>query len=180
MAKNKIVIAELDVNTQALIESATATAKQIENLKEQQSKLISKGKEASQEFVANAAALKSLQATYKSQQAAISAQIAEDGKLLSMKKAVKEAVNQVNDSENDYLQNNRELIALKKQLKTSDEDYEKRLAKINSKLSENNQWLQQNGSEHGKLINTVSDYKNQISEGLNSLNVFNGGLKGVG
>jgi hypothetical protein len=178
MAKN-IVIARLDIDTQSLIDSSQKSAKAIENLKEQQEKLVRKGKETSEQFIANAAGLKQLEAAHRAQIAAISAQINEDGKLVSVKKAVKEAVKEVNNSENDYVSNNQRLLALKKELNSNDENYEKRLAAINGKLHENNIWLEENGSKHAKLIMTMNDYKQQVADSFEQINIFNGGLSGL-
>jgi hypothetical protein len=178
MAKN-ITIAKLDMDTQSLIDSMQKTAKQIENLRDQQEKLAKKGKEGTEQFQANEAALKSLTVAQRAQTAALSAQTTEDGKLVSVKKAVKEAINEVNNSENDYMANNQKLLALKKQLNSNDNDYEKRLAAINGKLQENNNWLEENGSAHAKLVTTMNDYKQQVADSFNEINIFNGGLSGL-
>ena len=178
MAKN-IVIARLDIDTQSLIDSSQKSAKAIEDLREKQEKLVRKGKETSEQFIANAAGLKQLEAAHRAQIAAISAQINEDGKLVSVKKAVKEAVKEVNNSENDYVSNNQRLLALKKELNSNDENYEKRLAAINGKLHENNMWLEENGSKHAKLIMTMNDYKQQVADSFEQINIFNGGLSGL-
>ncbi|MNK21293.1 hypothetical protein D3C87_395470 [compost metagenome] len=178
MAKN-IVIAKLNIDTQSLVDSAQNTAKAIEDLKEKQDKLIKKGKETSEQFIVNAAGLKQLEAAHRAQIAAIATQINEDGKLVSVKKAVKEAVKDVNNSENDYIRNNQELLRLKKDLNSNDENYEKRLAAINGKLHENNMWLEENGSQHAKLIMTMNDYKQQVADSFEQINIFNGGLSGL-
>lgn len=178
MGKN-INIASLDIDVQQLVKNTAKTAGAINEMKEQQEKLRLKGKESSEQFVANAAALKSLEASYKNQQAALSAQIAEEEKLINIKKNVNQAVKQQNDSENAYIQNNKQLIELKKQLSISDDDYEKRLAKINAKIAENNTWLRENGSAHASLMTTMSDYKDQVTDSFAEINVFNGGLTGL-
>jgi hypothetical protein len=179
MANDKIILAKLDIDTRALVESAIQTKKEITQLIEQQQKLADKGKETSAQFIVNASELKKLEAAYRSQQAAIAAQTNEEGKLVSQKKAIKQAVADVNQTENEYINNNRELIALKKQLNTTDDDYASKLEKINQKLHENNTWLQENGSAHAKLITTYTDFKQQVIESFDSINIFNGGLGGL-
>jgi len=179
MAKDKIILAKLDMDTKNLVKAAQDTKKEIEDLINRQQKLADKGKETSAEFVRNEAALKSLKAAYKAQTDAVAAQVDADGKLLTIKKAIKDAVKEVNKSENDYLQNNKQLLQLKKQLNTTDDDYEKRLEKINAKMQENNNWLKENGSAHTKLVTTMSDYKQQVADSFNQLNIFNGGLSGL-
>jgi len=178
MAKN-ITIAKLDMDTQSLVDSMQKTAKQIEDLRDKQEKLSQKGKEGTEQFQANEAALKTLTIAQRAQTTALSAQITEDGKLVSVKKAVKDAVNDVNNSENDYIANNKRLLELKKQLNSNDDDYEKRLASINGKMQENNIWLEENGSAHAKLITTMNDYKQQVADSFNEINIFNGGLGGL-
>ncbi|MFP9114919.1 hypothetical protein ACLI1A_13365 [Flavobacterium sp. RHBU_3] len=177
MAK-KINIGKLDVDVKDLLDNAQKTAEKIKDLKDKQAELQEKGKEASKQFVANAAALKSLEASYKTQQTALSAQIAEEEKLVNIKKNIKQAVDQQNNSENAYIQNNKQLIELKKQLRIDDDDYEKRLGKINAKIAENNTWLEENGSANAKLMTTMSDYKDQVTESFDAINVFNGGISG--
>jgi len=178
MAKNKIILGKLDIDAKDLVKSSMDIKKQIDELVEKQGKLTEKGKESSAQFITNEAAIKSLEAAYKSQIAALSAYTNEEGKIISQKKAVKEAVKEVNNSENDYIKNNKELLELKKQLNSNSDDYEKRLAKINAKIMENNAWLQENGSEHAKLITTMHDYKQQIADSFDSINIFNGGITG--
>ena len=173
------ILGKLDIDTKALVLSSIETKKQIDELIAKQEKLKENGKENSVEFLAIATALKNLTTAYAQQQTAIAAQTTEEGKLLSIKKAIKDAVNEVNKSETDYLNNNRQLIELKKNLNSTDDDYEKRLGKINAKLQENNNWLKENGSANAKLITTMSDYKDQVKEGFNSINIFNGGLTGL-
>ncbi|WP_116790159.1 hypothetical protein [Flavobacterium psychrotrophum] len=174
-----INIASLDIDVEKLIKNTAKTAMAIKDLKEQQDVLDLSNKEALKQFVANAAALKNLETTYKNQQAALSAQIAEEEKLINIKKNVNQAVKQQNDSENAYVQNNKQLIELKKQLSISDDDYEKRLAKINAKIAENNTWLKENGSAHASLMVTMDDAKTKFAESFAEINVFNGGLTGL-
>lgn len=179
MANDKKILAKLDIDTSALLESSVQLKKEIDSLRQEQEKLTQKGRESSAQFVQNAAALKSLEQAYRSQQQALAAQSDAEGKILPVKKAIKQAINEVNQSENDYLRNNQSLLALKRQLNTTDGDYQARLQAINAKLQENNNWLQENGSQHTKLITTYNDFKNRVAESFNSINIFNGGLGGL-
>lgn len=129
--------------------------------------------------MANEAAIRKLEAAHHAQIAALDAQTTADGKLVSMKKAVKDAVNEVNNSENDYMRSNERLIALKKQLNSNDEDYEKNLGRINAKLLENTNWLNENGSANAKLVTTMNDYKQQVAESFDQINILNGGFSGL-
>ncbi|WP_417357656.1 hypothetical protein [Flavobacterium sp.] len=179
MAKDKKILASLDIDTKSLVKSAAQMAEEIERLKNQQDKLIKKGKESSVQFVKNSVELTKLRQAYREQTKTLAAYTDEEGKILSQKKAIKQAVNETNKSENDYLENNKNLISIKKQLNSADENYQKNLDKINRKLQDNKMWLEENGSENAKLIVTFNDFKNQLSESYNSINIFNGGIGGL-
>ncbi len=73
MTKN-IVLAKLDIDTKALMESAQKAAREIERLALQQQKLSRMGRENSNEFKTNEAALKSLTAAHSEQIKTIAAQ----------------------------------------------------------------------------------------------------------
>ncbi|MUV02085.1 hypothetical protein GN157_00035 [Flavobacterium rakeshii] len=179
MAKNKKILASLDIDTNSLVKSASQMAEEIERLKNQQDKLIKKGKESSVQFVKNSVELTKLRQAYREQTKTLAAYTDEEGKILSQKKAIKQAINETNKSENDYLENNKNLIAIKKQLNSADDNYQKSLDKINRKLQDNKMWLEENGSENTKLIVTFNDFKDQLSESYNSINIFNGGIGGL-
>ncbi|MFL9836957.1 hypothetical protein ABS768_05565 [Flavobacterium sp. ST-75] len=179
MAKDKKILASLDIDTKSLVKSAAQMAEEIERLKNQQDKLIKKGKESSVQFVKNSVELTKLRQAYREQTKTLAAYTNEEGKILSQKRAIKQAVNETNKSENDYLENNKNLISIKKQLNSADENYQKNLDKINRKLQDNKMWLEENGSENAKLIVTFNDFKNQVSESYNSINIFNGGIGGL-
>ena len=179
MAKNKKILASLDIDTKSLVKSASQMAEEIERLKNQQDKLIKKGKKSSVQFVKNSVELTKLRQAYREQTKTLAAYTDEEGKILSQKKAIKQAINEANKSENDYLENNKNLIAIKKQLNSADDNYQKSLDKINRKLQDNKMWLEENGSENAKLIVTFNDFKDQLSESYNSINIFNGGIGGL-
>lgn len=175
----KIILAELQLDTQGIMKAAAETRKQMEELEKQQQKLIEKGKENSRAYGENATALAQLTAIQKAQQAALGAQVNQQQRLLSQMNEIQAGTAKINQTETDYIANNQQLIALKKTLNTSDQDYQQKLALINAKLMENNNWLKENGSEHGKLVTTMNDYKSKVMESFDSINIFNGGLSGM-
>lgn len=175
----KIILAELQLDTQGIMKAAAETRKQMEELEKQQQKLIEKGKENTRAYGENATALAQLAATQKAQQAALAAQVNQQQRLLSQMNEIQAGTAKINQTETDYIANNQQLIALKRTLNTSDNDYQQKLALINAKLMENNNWLKENGSEHGKLVTTMNDYKSKVMESFDSINIFNGGLSGM-
>lgn len=178
MGKETKIIASIDINSEKLKESMVSIKKEIDDLREKQEKLTEKGKEATKGFIENEAAIKKLESVYRAQSKALQDHIDTNGKLVKQKEQIANATNAVNKSENDYIANNAELIRLKKELNSHSDNYEKRLAQINAKLVENNNWLKENGSAHAQLTTSIGDYKQQIADSLNSINIFNGGLSG--
>lgn len=178
MGKETQIIASLDINSGKLMENMVAIKKEIADLQQKKAKLIEKGKEATKGFIENEAAIKKLEGIYRAQNKALQDHMDANGNLLKQKHQIQNATNAVNKSENDYIANNAELIRLKKELNSHGDKYEKKLAQINAKLLENNNWLKENGSAHTKLITTMADYKDMVTESLNSINVFNGGITG--
>jgi hypothetical protein len=75
MAKDKIIIAQLDIDTAALGKSMQDTQKQIEDLEKKQDKLIKKGKESSDKFRENEDDIKNLTASLQAQQAVLNAHV---------------------------------------------------------------------------------------------------------
>lgn len=74
--------------------------------------------------------------------------------------------------------NNIEINRIKDQLNVNDAEQLKLLDQLNEKVNQNNQLLKDSGSAWEKQISNVGNYKNDIKEAYNELNLFNGGLTG--
>lgn len=175
----KIVLAELQLDTAGIMKAAAETKKKMDELADAQLDLIEQGKETTKTYKSNETAMMQLYAKYQAQEAAIKASNSQQQQMISQMRDIYDGTERINQSETDYIANNQQLIALKKTLNTSDNDYQQKLALINAKLMENNNWLKENGSEHGKLVTTMNDYKSKVMESFDSINIFNGGLSGM-
>lgn len=178
MAGERIILAELDLNTQKLISATMETKQAIFELREEQKLLKKSGEEGSAQFIRNEAEIKRLTPVYNAQTKAITAQVVESGKLKSSTEAITEATTRLNLTENEYLQNNKQLYALRKDLVKTDADYQKSLDAINDKINENNEYLKENGSAMDKLKMNIGNYREDIVGAFQDLNIFNGGLLG--
>lgn len=74
--------------------------------------------------------------------------------------------------------NNIEINRIKDQLNVNDAEQLKLLDELNEKVNQNNQLLKDSGSAWEKQVSNVGNYKNDIKEAYNELNLFNGGLTG--
>lgn len=178
MTKETIILAELDIDIKKLTESKAQIDKQISALIDAQYRLMESGKQSSRQFKDNEVAIDKLRGAYDAQAAIIKEQLALNAKLIANQQQLETALATTNATENEYIANNQKLIALKKELNVNSSNYKANIALINAKLQENNNWLKENGSEHARLITTMSDYKNMVTESFNSINVFNGGITG--
>lgn len=176
----RITIAELDLDVQALLKSASESKLEILRLRDAQKELKKSGQEASAEFIANEAKLKNLTASYNAQTAAIRVQAAESGKLQSQQAAITATVDKLNQSEREYMENNKALKELRKDLNKADADYQKNLDAINAKINENDEFLKSNRSNLEQQRMSVGSYAEGIREALKDTGLFSGALGAVG
>lgn len=172
MADEIINIATLTIDKQGVNESIVETRKQIFELQKANSELrkdITKNGDATGEqtkkFVENEKTLKDLQATYKTQQAAIN-----DLTLAEVKntKALTENAKSIDQAK----QQSKELLAIRNQLDTSTKDGAAALDLINDKLNRNTKFIVDNGSAQEKAANISGNYRQKLfsmSEGLDDL-----------
>lgn len=158
----KINLATLDLDIKALLEAATESKKALIALKNEQAELKKSGEEGSAQFVRNQVELKRLSDAYRLQTKAIEAQVSEGGRLANQNDAIKASVDKLNLSENDFRENNKQLLALRKQLNITTEEGQKQIAEINKKIDENNAAIKENVSAYEKQKIGIGDYKNQI------------------
>lgn len=73
---------------------------------------------------------------------------------------------------------NRELTRQRNNLNTETEEGAKAIEALNKRIDENNEYIKQNQSELEKQRSNVGNYKNDIQEATEELDLFNGGLSG--
>ncbi|TRW22573.1 hypothetical protein FMM05_16975 [Flavobacterium zepuense] len=179
MANNRIVIAQLDVDISKAKEQLKYYANSIDDTIETMKRLTAEGKTNTVEFKNLENQLKYTKELHSELAKNIDVLTASMQTQLEAQKKLDAIIQQTNTSENEFIKNNEELLRQKKALIITDADYEANLTLINSKIAENNKWLQENGSEHARLITTMNDYKQQVKESFDSINIFNGGISGL-
>ena len=168
----KIIIAELDINTDALLKDATATKKAIDDIKESNKLLKKSTEDTTKEQVKNDAALKKLNQTYNAQKNTLAAVTDSNKDLLKAEKALEVAINKTIKTENQATANNKELLALRKDVNTETEEGAKQIALINEKIDQNNKLLEENASTQGKVKIGIGKYKEGVSEALAEQDFF--------
>jgi hypothetical protein len=174
----KITIAQLDIDADALIKSASETKKQIQDLASVQSELKKSGEESTEAYVKNEAQLKALQATYREQQSVVQQLVTTNGTLLTSQEALDVAMNKEVKTVAEASASNKELIKLRNQVDATTEEGAKTIAEINAKIDENTNFIRNNGSAMEQQRMNIGNYSDAIQEAAGNINPLNGGLQG--
>lgn len=178
MAGERIKIAELDFDVNALLASAAQAKTQILALREAQKQLRAQGKEGTAEFARNDAAIRNLSSNYNTLTRIVQNQSAATGELTTREQALTKALNAENVTLQDVQANNRELIAIRNTLNLTTEEGREQLRQINNQLDENTEFIRQNSSAAEQQRMAIGGYRDQILEATAAMSPFNGGLSG--
>ena len=174
----KIVIAEIDVNIDALIKSTSTLKKEIDAIKQEQKELANAGDTSSKQFVKNAADLKVLGQAYNSNIKAIS----ENTQAIADQTQRTELLNQVIGAEVTSIKEaraqNQLLNKLRNETNVTTDEGRQELEKLNAQLDRNNAFIKDNADAYLKQKINVGNYTESIKEAFSELNIFNGGLGG--
>lgn len=175
----KITIAELDINTDALLKSATETKKAMDALKEENKELKKSTEDTTKAQVKNEAALKNLTTKYNQQKKVLAAVTDENNDLTKAQKSLDGAINKTIKTETEATANSVKLLALRKDVNTTTEKGRKQIELINAKIDENNELLKENASKSGKAKLSVGGYADGIKEAFGDLGIFGVALNKV-
>ena len=174
----KITIAQLDIDTEALIKTASETKKQIQDLAKTQAELKKAGEDTSEEFVKNEAQLRTLQGAYREQQSVVQQLVTANGNLMNSTEALDIAVNKEVKTIAEASASNKELIKMRNQVDASTEEGAKTIATINAKIDENTNFIKNNGSAMEQQRMNIGNYGEAVREAVANINPLNGGLAG--
>jgi len=165
----KIKIAELDLDINALIRSTSDVKKAIDDIKKQQKELAAQGETSSNQFVQNAADLKTLQSAYNSNLKAIqeSTQATADQANRSQLLAI--ALNTEATSIKEARDQNSLLNKLRNEANATTEEGQKEIAALNKKLDENNEFIKANADAYLQQKINIGNYKDSIIEAFDEL-----------
>jgi hypothetical protein len=174
----KIVIAELDIDVNALLKNTTELKAEIDRLKQAQKELTQAGETASKEFVQNAADLKTLNTAYNANVKAISDSTQAQADQANQSKLVALALNSEAQSIKEAREQNALLNRLRNETNVSTAEGKAQLEALNKKLDENNAFIKENADAYLQQKINIGNYKDSIKEAFNEMNIFNGGISG--
>jgi hypothetical protein len=183
MAVEKITIAELDLDVDALLKKYTSTRKEIDRLKEAQKELTKQGKRDTKQFSENEIALKTLGTQYNQQKKVLSQMTDQYNKITSVEKTYNRAINQENKSIEQARKNNKELLAIRNKLDLSTKEGIQQTEALNKKLDENNAFIKDNVSAYEEQKIGIGDYEGALRKvfptGANIIGMLSGLKSGL-
>ena len=150
MAESKIVIAELDIDINALIKSTSEVKQSIDALKKAQQDLVKQGDSSSQQYVQNTADLKTLNSAYSSNLKAIYANSLAQQEGAERTQLVALALQSEVTSVKEAREQNSLLNKLRNETNATTVEGKAQITSLNNKLDENNKFIKENADQYLK------------------------------
>lgn len=174
----KVVIAELDIDINALLKSTSVLKAEIDRLKDAQKQLSKEGDTSSKAFVQNAADLKTLQSAYTNNIKAISDNTKAQNDQATQTKLLAMALSTEATSIAEAREQNKILNKVRNETNVSTEEGKRQLTELNNKLDANNAFIKENADAYTQQKINIGNYSESIREAVSNLNPLNGGLSG--
>jgi len=175
---DKIVIASLDIDVNALIKSTSEVKQVIDQVKKAQAELVKQGDTSSAQYVQNSADLKTLNQAYNANLKAISESTNAKAEEANRTQLLNIALQAEATSIKEARDQNALLNKLRNETNVTTEEGAKELALLNSKLDENNDFIKENADAYLQQKINIGNYSDSIKDALSNLNPLNGGLSG--
>lgn len=178
MASERIKLFEADIDVDGIIKKSVELKQAILDAKDAQVVAKIQYGEASKEYIKAEAAVKKLSTEYRVNQQQVSNLTSASGQMLTVTQKLDAALAKQIVTENGAIENNKELRRLKKDVNATTEEGKKVIDEINKKIDENTEFLKENADAYVTQKMEIGNYKNQIMEAYQELNIFNGGFIG--
>lgn len=176
----QINLAKFNFNEDDIVKGAATIKKAIDELKRAQTELTKANKTSSTEYVKNQATLKTLNAEYNNHIKALSASQKETQEATTRNQKLELVLNQEVDTIKEAREQNKLLNQLRDETNVTTEEGRKQLELLNAKLDENNELIKENVDAYTKQKINIGNYKNDIKEALEEVNIFSGGINNLG
>lgn len=162
----KIVIAELDIDTGALIKSTQQLKSSIDNLKQSQKELTKEGETASEEYVQNVADLKALTSAYNSNIKAIADSTKAKADEANRTELLNLALNTEVTSIKEAREQNSLLNRLRNEANATTAEGQAEIQKLNNALDANNEFIKENADAYLKQKINIGNYTQSIKDAI--------------
>lgn len=174
----KIKIAELDLDVNALIRSTAEVKNAIDVIRKQQSELTKSGDTASNQFVQNAADLRVLTQAYNANLRAIADSTQAQADQANRSELISLALQTEVVSIKEAREQNALLNRLRNEANATTAEGQKEIEMLNQRLDENNAFIQANADAYLRQKINIGNYAESIREAAAEMNPFNGGISG--
>lgn len=175
-----IDLASFSFDYSEIVKGAAEIKASIDNLKQEQKQLVKEGEGASEQYVQNAADLKTLNGVYNQHVKYLA-----DASKETLDQTVRtEALNQVLNQEATTIKGLRDQNKILNQLRNSanltTEEGRLELEQLNAKLDENNERIKENVDQYTQQKINVGNYTQSIRDAFSVQGLMTGGLQGMG
>lgn len=178
MATERIKLFEADIDIDGIIKKSSELKTELENLRDRQKELKASGDTTSETYVKLEARLKNVATEYRINQQQVSNLTAASGANLTVTQKLDAAIGKQIVTEGQAINNNKELRRLKKDVNVTTDEGRKAVEEINKKINENTAFLKENADAYVTQKMEIGNYKGQIMEAYQELNIMNGDLGG--
>lgn len=174
----RINIATLELDVNALLRSTTEVKAAIDGIKERQKQLTKEGKTSSVEFVQNAADLKVLSQAYNANTKAIADSTQATADQANRTELLNLALSQEVVSIKEAREQNALLNRLRNEANATTAEGQAEITALNAKLDENNEFIKANADAYLQQKINIGNYTESIQTALANINPLNGGMAG--
>lgn len=172
----KIVIAEIDVDVEALLKNTSDLKKALDDAKKAQSDLKKSGDTSSKGYVKLQADIKNLSKAYNSNVKAISENTQAVADLAVREELLNQVLGQEVSTIKEARAQNKLLNKLRNETNATTEEGAEQIKKLNEQLDRNNEFIKENADNYTKQKINIGNYKDSIKEAFDEMNIFNGGI----
>lgn len=178
MANEKIVLAQLELDVSGLLKSAKEAKDALAKITEELTDLVFAGDITSLAFRSMKEDAEKLTKSLDAQIDALKEQIKKNEKLAESQKSVKKAIEKTADAQESLTEEYLEAADAISGLSAASEDAKQKLAAVNAAMAQQQALAAQAVTATTQQVKTFNDYKQQLADSAQSINIFNGGLGG--
>lgn len=162
MATSRVLIAELDFDTTALIKSAESAQLALDQLKASQIALGVRTEENTKQFIENEIAQKKVRAELTEHKKVLTSLTDAQGKQVDTTSKMNDELGREVKSISDARNSNKELTAIRNKLNLTTKEGRDALVAVNTKLDENNKFIKDNADAYTKQKIGIGNYEGAL------------------
>lgn len=168
----KLKIFELDIDVDGIIKRLADLKGETDKLKAAQKGLDTSTQKGREQFVKNDAAIKNLNAEYRSKNKVLTDLTATNQRANTVGQKVNALLNKETQSISGARKSNADLLKIRNELNLSTEQGRKALDRINKKVDQNNKFIKDNASQLEKQKIGIGNYESAVTGAASKVNIL--------